>query len=95
MRLTHSQSRAEQRYYIENFSAKTALNEIYNDKCLLLKEDFDKYSRTFIILYCNKYIRVVTDYQVQFVKTVLPPLNDTSIINLLISKLNVLTSKTV
>ena len=74
--LTHSQQRADERYGIINFVAKRVLKDILNGKSIQIEENYDKYSRIFVVLYNNKFIRVVTDYQLRFVKTVLP-LKDT------------------
>ena len=87
--MKHSKKRAEERYYIENFNDGIALKEIINDRCIALISDIEKYSHTFLIRYCNKYIKVVTGFNINFVKTVLPiNSNDFEFINSLINKLS-------
>lgn len=89
MKYSHSQQRAAERYYISDFSPLYALKEVLADRCIQVKEDFEKYSRTFLIKYFNKYIILVTDFNVNFVKTCLPYENkfENSLIELL-KKLN-------
>lgn len=84
----HSQKRAEERYQISNFNPNLALNEILSDKCVQIEENFDKYSRKFLIKYFNKYVIVVTDFQVNFIKTCLPFENQFKFLEKLINKLN-------
>lgn len=69
---THSQQRAAERYCISDFKPYLALKEILDDNCVQIDESIDKYSRKFLIKYLNKYIIVVTDFQVNHVKTCLP-----------------------
>ena len=88
MKYTHSQQRASERYYIEDFNPHKALIEIIEDRCVQIKEDFERYSRTFLIKYFNKYIVLVTDYNVNFVKTCLPFNDNFEYLNLLLEKLN-------
>ena len=83
----HSAIRAEERYGVCKFNPNGVLNEIFSDRCIQVKEDFEKYSRTFYVRYNNKYMRVVTDYNVSYVKTVLPDANDFSLLEKLINKL--------
>jgi hypothetical protein len=71
-KMNHQQKRAQERYYLSNLNDSVVLNEILNSRCISLKEDLEKFSRIFLIRYTNKFIRVVTDYNVLFVKTVLP-----------------------
>lgn len=72
MAKTHAGQRAEERYFIPDFNEGVAIREIMNDNCLHLISDIDKYSHTFFIRYVNKYVKVVTDYNVNHVKTLLP-----------------------
>lgn len=88
MKLTHSQQRATERYYIDNFNQRFALEEILADRCIQIKEDFEKYSRTFLIKYFNKYVVLVTDYNVCYIKTCLPFNNNFEYLNKLLEKLN-------
>lgn len=88
MKIIHSQLRAMERYNIPNFKPLVALKEILDNKCIQIKEDFDKYSRIFLIRYSNKYLKVVTDYNVKYVKTVLPFNNEAVFLNQLIQKLS-------
>lgn len=84
----HSEIRAEQRYGLSEFNPLMVLKEILADRCVQVKEDLEKFSRTFYVRYNNKYLKVVTDYNVSFVKTVLPDANDFNIIETLIEKLS-------
>ncbi|MCR5266350.1 MAG: hypothetical protein K6E29_07130 [Cyanobacteria bacterium RUI128] len=88
MKQSHSHIRAEQRYGVCEFNPFEVLNEIIADRCIQIKEDFEKYSRTFYVRYNNKYMKVVTDYNVAYVKTVLPEVTDFSLLEKLISKLS-------
>ncbi len=72
MAKTHASQRAEERYFIAGFNEGIAIKEIMRDNCLHLSSDIDKYSHTFFIRYNNKYVKVVTDYNVNHVKTLLP-----------------------
>lgn len=83
----HSQIRAEQRYGLSIFNPLEVMKEILNDRCIQVEENFEKYSRIFYVRYNNKYLKVVTDYNVSFVKTVLPDINDFNILEKLINKL--------
>ncbi len=87
MKTAHAIQRAYERYNILNFSVSTVLSDILNGRCIQTNEDLTKFSRTFVVLYVNKYIQVVTDYNIRFVKTVLPFDNNTNLINTLISKI--------
>ena len=84
----HSQIRAEQRYGLSEFNPLKVMKEIMADRCVQVSESFEKFSRTFYVRYNNKYLKVVTDYNVSFVKTVLPDANDFSILEKLIEKLS-------
>ncbi len=84
---THSQIRAEQRYGLSEFNPIKVMQEIMNDRCVQVSEDFKKFSRVFYVRYNNRYMKVVTDYNVSFVKTVLPYANDFNILEKLINKL--------
>jgi len=87
--MKHANKRAEERYYIENFDEQKAIKEILNDRCITLISDIEKYSHTFLIRYCNKYIKVVTDFNINFVKTILPiNTGDFEILNELLNKLS-------
>ena len=88
MNFCHSKQRAEERYAIEHFNPIDVLKEIWANRCELIKSDQDKYSHVFLVRYNNKYIRVVTDYDVKYIKTVLPLKDDFNLINKLIQKLN-------
>lgn len=88
MRQTHSHIRAEQRYGVCNFHPYEVMREILSDRCIQVQEDIEKYSRTFYVRYNNKYLKVVTDYNVSFVKTVLPEPNDLNLLEQLINKLS-------
>lgn len=88
MKQSHSHIRAEQRYGVCQFNPFEVLREIIADRCIQIKEDFEKYSRTFYVRYNNKYLKVVTDYNVSYVKTVLPEANDISLLEKLINKLS-------
>ena len=88
MKYSHSQQRASERYYIDDFSPKNALNEVLADRCILMECNYEKYSCKFLIKYLNKYIVIVTDYNLQFVKTCLPFNNNFEVLNKLIEKLN-------
>ena len=86
--MAHAQERAEQRYYITDFNSRAVLKDIWNDKCVLMKSDVEKYSNTFMVRYINKFVKVVTDLDVNFVKTVMPLKNDDfNVINELLPKL--------
>jgi hypothetical protein len=87
----HSQIRAEQRYGLSEFNPFVVLKEIMEDRCIQISEDVEKFSRVFYVRYNNKYLKVVTDYNVSFVKTVLPDANDFSLLEMLIEKLAKLT----
>lgn len=84
----HSQIRAEQRYGLSKFNPLKVLKEILADRCIQVNEDLEKFSRTFYVRYNNKYLKVVTDYNVSFVKTVLPDINDFTLLEKLIKKLS-------
>ena len=89
MKYTHSQQRASERYYIEDFNPGLALKEILADRCIQTEEDFDRYSRTFLIKYFNKYVVLVTDFNIKYVKTCLPFKNTYfEYLNMLLEKLN-------
>lgn len=91
---THSQVRASERYNIEDFNKGLAMNEILDDRCVQIEEDFEKFSRTFLIRYINRYIVLVTDFNVSFIKTCLPFKSEHfDFLNTLISKLAVLDRK--
>ena len=83
----HSQIRAEQRYGLSKFNPKMAMKEIMADRCIQISESFEKFSRIFYVRYNNKYLKVVTDYNVSFVKTVLPDTSDFNLLEKLIEKL--------
>lgn len=83
----HSQIRAEQRYGLSEFNPQLVIKEILNDRCIQVEENFEKFSRIFYVRYNNRYLKVVTDYNVSFVKTVLPDANDFNILEKLINKL--------
>ena len=86
--MAHAQERAEERYYISEFNSRAVLNDIWNDKCVLMKSDVEKYSNTFMVRYINKFVKVVTDLDINFVKTVMPlKNNDFDVINELLPKL--------
>ena len=85
---THSQIRAEQRYGLSEFKPRAVLKEIMADRCIQVSEDFEKFSRIFYVRYNNKYLKVVTDYNVSFVKTVLPDTSDFNLLEKLIEKLS-------
>ena len=85
---THSQIRAEQRYGLSEFKPMAVLKEIMADRCIQVSEDFEKFSRIFYVRYNNKYLKVVTDYNVSFVKTVLPDTSDFNLLEKLIEKLS-------
>ena len=89
MKKIHSIQRAEQRYYIEDFNPIKALRFILDDKCVQIETNQEKYSQIFLIRYVNKYVKVVTDFNVSFVKTVLPleKAEDYDKVNELIEKL--------
>ncbi len=84
---THSQIRAEQRYGLSEFQPKAVMKEIMADRCIQISEDVERFSRIFYVRYNNKYLKVVTDYNVSFVKTVLPDANDFNVLEKLINKL--------
>ncbi len=83
----HSKQRAEERYLIEYFNPLAVLKDIWANRCELIKSDREKYSHIFLVRYNNKYMRVVTDFDVKYVKTVLPLKDDFNLINNLIQKL--------
>lgn len=83
----HSQIRAEQRYGLSEFNPLKVMKEIMSDRCIQVSESFEKFSRIFYVRYNNKYLKVVTDYNVSFVKTVLPDANDFNVLEKLINKL--------
>ena len=85
---THSQIRAEQRYGLSEFKPMAVLKEIMADRCIQISENFEKFSRIFYVRYNNRYLKVVTDYNVSFVKTVLPDTSDFSLLEKLIEKLS-------
>ncbi len=82
----HSQIRAEQRYGLSEFNPVTVMKEILENRCIQVNEDIEKFSRIFYVRYNNKYLQVVTDYNVSFVKTVLPEANDFNLLEKLIKK---------
>ena len=84
---THSQIRAEQRYGFSEFNPLKVMKEILDDRCIQVEENLEKYSRIFYVRYNNRYLKVVTDYNVSFVKTVLPEANDFNLLEKLINKL--------
>jgi hypothetical protein len=84
----HSQIRAEQRYGLSEFNPLKVMKEIMADRCVQVSENFEKFSRTFYVRYNNKYLQVVTDYNVSFVKTVLPEAADFNLLEKLITKLS-------
>ena len=84
---THSQIRAEQRYGLSEFNPLKVMKEILDDRCIQVEENLEKYSRIFYVRYNNRYLKVVTDYNVSFVKTVLPEANDFNLLEKLIDKL--------
>lgn len=84
---THSQIRAEQRYGLSEFNPLKVMKEILDDRCIQVEENLEKYSRIFYVRYNNRYLKVVTDYNVSFVKTVLPEANDFNLLEKLINKL--------
>ncbi len=91
---THSQQRASERYNIEDFNKRLAMNEILDDRCVQIEENYEKFSRTFLIRYVNRYVVLVTDFNVSFIKTCLPFQDKHfDFLNTLISKLNVLDTK--
>jgi hypothetical protein len=83
----HSQIRAEQRYGLSEFNPLKVMKEILDDRCIQVEENLEKYSRIFYVRYNNRYLKVVTDYNVSFVKTVLPEANDFNLLEKLINKL--------
>ena len=88
MKYSHSQQRASERYYINDFNPRLALNEVLSDRCILIERNYEKYSCQFLIKYLNKYIVLVTDYNLHFVKTCLPFNNNLEDIDKLIKKIN-------
>lgn len=84
----HSQIRAEQRYGLSKFNPVAVLKEIMADRCIQISADLQKYSRIFYVRYNNRYLKVVTDYNVSFVKTVLPDTSDFNLLEKLIEKLS-------
>lgn len=88
MQTSHSHIRAQQRYGVCQFNPFEVLREILSDRCIQIKEDFEKYSRIFYVRYNNKYLKVVTDYNVSYVKTVLPEASDLGLLEQLINKLS-------
>ncbi|MEE3350184.1 MAG: hypothetical protein VZR09_09115 [Candidatus Gastranaerophilaceae bacterium] len=84
----HSQIRAEQRYGLCEFKPVEVMKEIMADRCIQISESFEKFSRIFYVRYHNRYLKVVTDYNVSFVKTVLPDANDFNLLEKLIEKLS-------
>ena len=84
----HSQIRAEQRYGISEFKPMVVLREIMADRCIQISENIEKFSRIFYVRYNSKYLKVVTDYNVTFVKTVLPDNSDFNLLERLINKLS-------
>ena len=84
---TNSQIRAEQRYGLSEFNPIKVMQEIMDDRCVQVSENYEKFSRIFYVRYNNRYMKVVTDYNVSFVKTVLPDTNDFNILEKLINKL--------
>ena len=64
------------------------LREIMADRCIQISENIEKFSRIFYVRYNNKYLKVVTDYNVTFVKTVLPDTSDFNLLERLINKLS-------
>ena len=88
---THSQARASERYNIEDFNKKLAMNEILDDRCVQIEESYEKFSRTFLIRYVNRYVVLVTDFNVSFIKTCLPFKDKHfDFLDMLVSKLAVL-----
>lgn len=70
--MRHSDLRANERYGIEKLNDFKIITDILDGNCVQIKSDFEKYSRCFMVLVNNRYVKVVTDFNVQFVKTVLP-----------------------
>ena len=87
MSICHCKQRAEERYAVGYFNPCDILKDIWADRCELIKSDQEKYSHVFLVRYCNKYMRIVTDYDIKYVKTVLPLKDDFDLINRLIRKL--------
>lgn len=85
---THSQIRAEQRYGISEFKPRVVLKEIMAGRCIQISENIEKFSRIFYVRYNNKYLKVVTDYNVSYVKTVLPDTSNFNLLEKLIEKLS-------
>lgn len=88
MKQSHSSLRAEQRYGVCDFNPYEVLREILSDRCIHIQADLEKYSRTFYVRYNNKYLKVVTDFNVSYVKTVLPEPNDLDLLEKLLNKLS-------
>ena len=86
--MCHSKIRAEQRYGIGDFNPLKALKEIRADRCIQTDESLEKFSRTFYLRYENRYLRVVTDYNAEYVKTVLPDNYDFTLLEKLIEKIS-------
>jgi len=84
---THPQIRAEQRYGLSEFKPVAIMKEILADRCIQISEDIQKFSRIFYLRYNNRYLKVVTDYNVSFVKTVLPDTGDLNLLEKLVEKL--------
>ena len=88
MKKRHFVERAEQRYYIQNINEQIIIADILANKCILIKTDIEKYSHTFLTKYLNKYIKVVTDFNVEFIKTIIPISNkDIDLINKFLTKI--------
>lgn len=70
--MKHSELRANERYGITKINDCKIISDILNDKCIQIESDFERFSRCFMVLICNKYVKVITDFNVRFIKTVLP-----------------------
>lgn len=88
MKKIHCMQRAEERYSVDDFNYHKIIADIRNDRCEWIKSEQERESHTFLVRYYNKYMKVVTDINITFIKTVLPLNNDFDLINKLIQKLN-------
>ena len=87
--MKHLDLRAEERYSMGKLNENAILKDIQNGKCVLMESNIEKYSHCFMVKVQNKYLKIVTDFDVRFVKTTLPyTFKDFDFVCELVDKLN-------